>query len=185
MGDILEAADYPDVRYLIGADTTSVPDAVIEAEPNLDYIEQIVKDMADGWSSDHDFDWIKAQGDATAVKDWLYLRVGTMCLLAARLIAYLSMKMGSSFKVGGYSESGVMITWLDRVKDLIRRAAEAFSRISTRDWTRATIFIATGPTSSKEGVPAEWEEWFEMIMPRVVDYDEESGENDTYYSTSR
>lgn len=176
MGDILDPADYPSVRYLLGGDSVSLPDAVIEAEPSLTYIEQVVKDMADGWSSDKDFDAIKAEDS----KDWLFLRVGTMCLLAARLVRYLSMQEGAGFKIGGYSETGRVLMWQDRVIELIHSAAEAFARISTRAFVRPTILLATGPTSSGEAVPEEWEEWVERILPRILDWDEEGGEDDAF-----
>lgn len=181
MGDILDSGDYDAVRQLIGASATSVPNAVIESFPYLDYVEQIVKDMADGWSSDLDFDAIKL----AAGNDWLYLRVGTAHLLAARLIGYVSSKKGAGFKAGGYGETGIELNWDERFRELVQEAAKAFARISTRDWTRQTIFIATGPTSSGEAVADEWEEIFEMIQPRILDFAEEDGEDDAYYSTAR
>lgn len=177
--DILTTTDFPAVRYLLGVDSATLPDAVIGSYPYLVWVETVVKEMADDWSDTTGFDEIKAaEGN-----DWTYLRVGTMHLLAARLVRYVSMEEAASVKIGDYAESGRTLAWTDRVKETVNDAAEAFSRISTRVWSRPSILIATGPTTSGEVVPEYLEEWQEKILPRILDWHQESGEDDDYYST--
>jgi len=181
MGDILEAADFPGVRYLIGVSATEVPDAVFTSDPFLPFVELVVKGLADGWNSETDFDAIKlAAGD-----DWTFLRIGTQFLLAAQLVYYAAKKLYDSVKMGQYARSGRGLNWQTEAQKLVANASEAFSHISTRTFARPNILLATGPTSSGVAVPDEWEEIYEMIMPRIIDFFEEGeSEDDSYYTTT-
>lgn len=182
MGDILSSSDYDDVRALLGTDSDSLPTSVIEAAPFLDFVELAVQDQADSWNSTKDFAWIKSK----AGDDWTYLRMGTMYLLAGKLALYAKRELYDKVKMGDYSRSGRALDWQADQRELVQQASQAFARVSTRTWNRPDVLIASGPTSSEVGIPSEWEEWYEMIQPRILDFAEEGeGEDDTYYSTSR
>ncbi len=179
--NILAEADFDAVRYLLGVDSDTLPDAVIRALPNLEFVEAIVMEMADDWDDTTQFAGIKT----AAGSDWTYLRTGTMHLLAARLVAYARVNEVDSVRIGTYSESGRSLSWSERTQECIQHAAEALSYISTRTFNQPKFFEVTGPTSSEAAVPEYWEEWQEMILPRILDWQEEGEEDDVYYSTSR
>lgn len=171
MSDILTSGDFPTVRYLAGnAGTGIMPDAMLSSFAFLDYIESLVKSAIDDWAT------IKA----TASDDWIRLKTGTACLLAMRAIGRLeaSLSAGVSFKIGDYSESQKAVEWKSVVSDLTQMAKEAFSSISTVTHTARTIIMVSGPTSSGYNIKTSAEQWIDEILPRVLDWFEETGEDD-------
>lgn len=171
MGDILVDADYADVRDLVGADVAILPDTVLNRFTFLDTVEALVKLAIEDWS---------AIIDAGSGNDYVFLRSGTVYLLALRVAMRFrqSIQFGHGFSFGGYSESAKAIDW-DAVIDTLKEwAEEAFGNISTRVWTRPVLILMDGPTSSGANVPSDFEVWIDRILPRVLDWEEESGEDD-------
>ena len=176
MSDILAGtSDWDAVRSLIYASATVISDAVLESFPFIDTVEELLKKGITDWAT------IKANGGA----DWTFLRSGTAYLLAARVVSdrfSASVTLGSGFKVGGYSESGKSgQNWQEIAAALIDKARAALSAISTRTFTRQSIVLRDGPTTSGTNVPPDFEYWLDKILPRVLDWVEEGGEDDTVY----
>jgi hypothetical protein len=170
MGDILVDSDFDIVRSLVDTDSTTVPDNVLSSFVYLDAIETAVKEAITDWAT------IVSGGG----NDLIWLKSGTAYMLAARLAARFraTTTAGGGFRIGGYSESGSSVRWDEVARDLMHKAAGELSRISTRTFTRQTLLLADGPTTSGTNVPEYWESWLERVQPRVLDWEEESGSED-------
>jgi len=174
MSDILQDTDFNQVRTLAQVDSTTVPNSTLGSFTHLEMIEALVKDGVTDWAT---------HMANTSSQDRVYLRSGTAHLLAAKIASEMKAneESGAGFRVGGYSESTKKIEWDAVVDDLIRQAKVAFSSISTRTFNRRTALNLSGPTSSGAIVPDDFEGWIDRILPRVLDWEEEGGEDDAVY----
>lgn len=167
--DILREADFDAVRSLIEVDSAIVSDSVLASFPYLPTLEILVKDAVTDWAT------LQSVGG----DDWTLLKTGTACLLAIRVVrTRFTSSQSSGFRVGGYEEKGREIELHDLVNRLTHMAKEAFMSISTAVLARPTFIMGAGPTSSGYNVPTDWEQWLERIMPRVIDWIQEDGEDD-------
>lgn len=173
MGDILSGPeDFNIVRGLVYVSSTFMSDNMLDSFAFNDYIEAQVKDVITDWST------IMAASGADQVR----LKTGTACLLAMRITSRLraSPEYGAGFRIDEYVEERdeAKLDW-DEIWDGLKDcAAEALGSISTVTRTRATLFLADGPTKSGTNVPPSWEAWIDKIIPPIMDWLEEDGEDD-------
>lgn len=163
MGDILTTADFDMVRNAIGVDSSDASDAVLGSAMYLGIIEIGVKLAITDWAV------LKAAAGA----DWTALQVGTGYLLAARYAKLAASGETGGFTIGQYKEEKSAIDWSASGDEMIRLAREALSMVSTRVWTRHSIALAYGPTSSGYNVPDEFEDWVAMVTPPFVTWNED------------
>ena len=163
-GDILTGTtDYNAVRNMLGVDSATVADSLVESLDMLTYVEGQVKEMVTDWAT------LKAADG----QDYVRLRMGVAAWVAARLCGYLKRDEGRSFKIGPYSQSASKTDWMDRAKELAREAKGYLATISTQTApSRVTLFTRDGPTRSRTRVPGsgEFEAWLDRIEPQVIDW---------------
>lgn len=164
-GDILTGTThYNAVRNMLGVDSTTITDDLIEAFDILTYVEGEVKEMVTDWAT------LKL----AAGQDYRRLQMGVAAWVAARLCGYLRRDEGRNFKIGPYSQTASKTDWLERARELAKDARVYLAQISTQTatTTRLTLFTRDGPTRSRTNVPgsAEWEAWLDKIEPQVIDW---------------
>lgn len=175
MGDILQGTeDFDVVRGLIHLDVAFMTDLLMGSFAFLDFVEALVKDNITDWAT------LMAGGGS----DMIYLKTGTACLLAIGISGSRlrgSASYGVGFRIDEYSETrpgGAAIAWDDVIADLKMKAEAAFSSISTFIRSRRKLVVMSGPTRAKTNVPLTWEAWLEKIVPPIIDWLEEDGEDD-------
>lgn len=162
MGDILVTSMHLDtVRQALGVSSDVVSDDLIRSMAFLDLVEGEVKETIADWS-----DLISADG-----QDALRLRAGTAYWVAARLCGYLQLQESQVYKLADYSHSATQVDWPAKVAELSGEAARWLTKITTATTPgRPKLFIASGPTRSRENVPASYSEWLDKIQPLVLDW---------------
>lgn len=164
------AADYPAIRALLGVSSSEVSDATIEQPPFLPEAEALVKAGITNYAA--------LTGDNLQL-----LKAGVQAMVAALLCAKLQVERADSFRIGDYEEGGSAVKWQERAAGLLQDAQRALAGISTRTWTRPLALAVAGPSRSGSRIPTDLEQWYERILPRLIDWIEEGGEDDEWHDT--
>lgn len=174
MSDILTSADWPSLRVMLGGvDDTALPDATIENELHLTFVETLVKFRFPTWAT------MKTEAGA----NWTFLRVGTTFWLCARLLLWLITSENSkipgtdSWQIGDYEEEFSemrKVNYKTQVETYEKLAEEAFAHVSpsTTHTTRLSIFKLGGKTSGNTRIPSTFGGWHDKLLPDYVVWDE-------------
>ena len=161
------ATDYPQIRSLLGADSTELADVTIEQDPFLPAAEAMITANLTDYAS------------LTGANSYL-LKSGAAALTAAFLCPKLEREDSESFKIGQFQESGSKVDWRAKARELLELAKVYLAQVSTRTFTRRTAVALAGPTRSGSNIPEEIEQWIERLQPRFMDWVEEGGEDDDW-----
>ena len=170
---ILESADYNGVRSLLGVTATEVSDDEIDLTPYLPYVEAQVAAAITGYAS---LDGADAYYLIAGVQFWTAAR---LChLLAGKAAAGTFAMKAGDLKLGPYAVGGagsviVKMDYRRKAEELGRQAAEALGSISTVTHPTPVPILLAGPTRSGSAVPESDVDWFNKIIPDVVEWSED------------
>lgn len=168
---ILEEADYPAIRDMLGVSATELPDGTIELVPYLPAAEAKAKALVPTYAT--------VLADDT--KDAYYqLKGGTVALVAARLAALrYAVRQGDEVtREQVITESWQYRTGVEWVELAKRYAAEGLALLTRvavgtvyQNVAILTAGVQAGPTQYRREVvgPRSLEEWVTEVVPPVAD----------------
>lgn len=169
---IIDSSDYGDIRLLLGfdaADTTSVPDSMIEARPFLRDAEADVKLMVTDHETivdDADVDYDVGRADT--------LKEAVIAWTAARLCVHLASRAGSEVTSEGVGPLKVTFRegpdWLALGRDLWSQASSRVYRVLYWGVASTPVGLATvqGPTRAYTTTPITSSDVQRLLWPPVV-----------------
>lgn len=168
---ILEDADYPAIRDMLGTDATELPDATIELVPYLPAAETLVKSRVATYAT------VLADTSADA---YYQLKAGTAMLVAARLamLRYAVRQGDEVTREQVLTESWQYRTgpeWQALGERYAKEALLLLSRVDGgaqyQNAARLAAGVQAGPTQYRRDVvgPRSQEEWLTQVLAPVVD----------------
>jgi hypothetical protein len=130
MGDIL--TDYTGIRDLLGEDTTTLPNAVIDEDPYLPYVEAQVKARISGYATLTGANLVRLK---TAVAAWTAARLAGGALATGDVTSLRLADYQYQVSLGGVEG------WRQRVAELMEFAVSSLAGITTRTWTPPTALV--------------------------------------------
>lgn len=167
MAEIIESAEYGNIRALLGVPDTILPDATIELFVFLPFVLGEVKELFPTWEA------ILAADD----QDTKRLKVGAAAWAAARLCDFIEREESQSFRIDTYQQSPNKVDWRAKAEELADQSAGAFAAISSVGTaSRMTLMKVDGPTRSETNLPSTFSGWLDKIEPTVIDWMEDEDE---------
>lgn len=166
MADILTAAqDYSDIRTRLGVTIDDLPDAEITTLGMLTIAEALVEQAIT--------DWAAIMAGSTVNK--VFLRAGTLALVAALAVRPIELRRGQSFREGDYGESETKVDWDILRAELLAESKSYLLLVSTHTHSAPKLLIVAGPTSSASNWPVRLDQWIARIQPHLTTWLDTNG----------
>jgi hypothetical protein len=170
MGDILTGTtDYDAVRTRLGITTDDLSDAEITSIGLLKVAEAMIKVAVPTWATIM----------LTDTPNKAFLQAATLALCGALAVRSIEVKRGQSFAQGGgdYSESATKADWSKIREELMCESKGYLLQVNVtgEDRPRMTIFLASGPTSSRATWPQRIDQWYARVQPTLLNWLDSNG----------